>query len=114
MVGILAVKIVVAEANESSGNFAKVLEPGSETTKFVFGIDAVERIDEVASNQNVIRFLCDSLNSDGAEGFSLHFAAKMDVANHEEVELMFKFGLVKAIATKIKTVHLWYIIAWVE
>lgn len=114
MVGILAVKIVVAEANEGSGNFAKVLEPGSEATKFVFGIDAVERIDEVAGNQNVIWFLCDGLNGDGAESLSLHFATKMDVANHEKVELMFKFGLIKSVTTKVKAVHVWKLLTGVS
>ena len=45
MVGIFAVKIVIAQANKSRGNFAKLCEPTSETLEVGRVFDIIKRID---------------------------------------------------------------------
>ena len=63
---VFVIKIVVAENDEDRGDFAETSEPGNEATSFGFGIDVIERIDQIASDKNIMRLELFGLSDDGA------------------------------------------------
>lgn len=103
---IFAIKIVIAEGDEDRCDGAKIDEPSGETFELALALDGVERIDEIASDKDVIGTLGGGLRFDSGESLSVNGRAKMNVAHEQEFKLRFDGGLIEFVAGEIETVHL--------
>lgn len=97
---------MIAESDEDGCDSAKVGKPSGEAFEFTLALDSVKRIDEVASDEDVIGALGGGLRFDSGEGLSADGRAKMNVAHEQEFELGSDGGLIEFVAGEVETVHL--------
>ncbi len=103
---IFAIKIVIAEGNESRRNRAKIGEPSGEAFELAWALDGVERIDEIAGDENIIWMFGGDLRFNSGKGFGANGRAEMDVAHEQKFELGFDGRLIEFVTREIETVHL--------
>ena len=100
-----AIEIVITESNESRGNLAEADEPGEETLEVGLGIDGAERIDGIASDENVVWMLFFGACKDGFEEFGRNIWGEMDIGDEEEFEAILVFRPVEFVASVIEAFH---------
>ena len=101
----MTVIIVVAKSDKSWGDLAKTSKPGRKTAKIGFGIDAIERIDTIAGDENVVWVCFAGLSENGVQNVSREIRIEMNIGNEEELEAVFVLWAVIFITSVIETFH---------
>ena len=84
---------------------AEADEPGEETLEVGLGIDGAERIDGIASDENVVWMLFFGACKDGFEEFGRNIWGEMDIGDEEEFEAFFVFWAIELVTSVIEAFH---------